>query len=76
MKTDCKASLTLEICLCSKCASVYYELPDYNIQRSNIWQDVLEECTICHNNNGFDFKIWELSTVRRKKSHHCGGDQK
>lgn len=66
----------LEISLCSKCASVYYNDKNYFIERSDITQSVFEECMMCRNTHGFDFNIWIKATLRSEKSHHCGGDRK
>lgn len=64
---------TMELTLCSKCASHYYYNKNYWIDRSDLNQQIYEECMICHNPHGFDFKIWDLSTMRKEKSQNCGG---
>lgn len=66
----------LELSLCSKCASVYYNDKRYFIERADITKTKHEECMMCRNPHGFDFNIWDKSTLRSDKSHHCGGDRK
>ena len=60
---------TIEICLCSRCASVYYEDRDYVIERADLYQVELDECDLCRRPRGYDFLIWKLSSLRSKKSH-------
>lgn len=66
----------LELSLCSKCASVYYNDKKYQIERADPTQFVYEECMMCKNPHGFDFNIWVKPTLRCEKSHHCGGGRK
>lgn len=66
----------LELTLCSKCAGVYYDDRNYFIERTDLTQVVYEECVMCRNPHGYDFKIWAKATLQSKKSHHCGGDRK
>lgn len=66
----------IELSLCSKCASVYYNDKNYHIERADITQINYEECMMCRNPHGFDFNIWFKSTLRSERSHHCGGDRK
>lgn len=65
--------LNLEICLCSRCASIYYESKNHYIVRKSLYQDILEPCDICKNPRGYDFLIWDVSNMQNKKSHVCGG---
>lgn len=64
---------TMELTLCGKCASNYYYDKNYWIERSDPNQHIYEECMICHNQHGFDFKIWNLSIMRKQNSQNCGG---
>ena len=66
----------LELSLCSKCASVYYNDKKYHIERADQTQIVYEECMMCKNPHGFDFNIWVKPTLRCENSHHCGGGRK
>lgn len=66
----------LEICLCSRCASVYYDSKNYHIERKSMYQDVLDPCDICKNPHGYDFLIWNLASVQNTNSHVCGGRRK
>lgn len=67
---------TIELTLCSKCASVYFNDKDYFVRRADTAQTVYEECMMCRNPHGYDFFISCKSTMRIEKSHHCGGEQK
>lgn len=66
----------LELSLCPKCASVYYNDRNYYIERTDYTQTIYEECMMCKNPHGLDFNIWVKPTLRCEKSHHCGGDRK
>ena len=66
----------LELTLCSKCASIYYNDKRCFIQRADLTQIIHEDCMLCSNPHGFDFNIWNKSTLRSEESHHCGGDRK
>ena len=59
----------IELCLCRRCASVYYDDPTYWIERAEIFQDELHMCDICHQRYGLDYSFWRKSSVRFKKSH-------
>lgn len=48
----------MEICLCSRCASVFYESKEYYIERLNPEQVVFEPCDICRRLRGYDFAVW------------------
>lgn len=66
----------LEISLCPRCASIYYNDKKYYIKRVDRTQTIYEECITCQNPRGYDFNIWLKSTLQNKESHHCGGDRK
>lgn len=57
----------IELCLCRRCASVYYDDPTYWIERAEIFQDELHMCDICHQRYGLDYSIGE-SQVRDLKN--------
>ena len=60
----------MELCLCRRCASVYYNDPTYWIERAEDFQTELEVCDICQQYRGFDYSIWKKSSiVRFQKSH-------
>lgn len=65
----------MNICLCKRCAAVYYDDKDYWIERSEPYQENLEQCDFCRQYLGIDYNIWKLSNVRIAKSHNCRGDQ-
>ena len=66
----------LELCLCYRCASIYFNDPNYWIEKSVPYQETTESCDFCKRSNGIDFKIWKTENVRLPDSHHCGGDRK
>ena len=61
----------MELCLCRRCANVYFNDPTYWVERSTPIQTVMELCAVCSQYRGFDYLIWKKSTnVRLPKSHH------
>lgn len=60
----------MELCLCRRCADVYFNDPAYWVERSNPVQMVRELCDVCSQYRGFDYSIWNKpSNVRLPKSH-------
>ncbi len=55
----------MELCLCSRCARVFYESPDYYIERTDIYQTVLDECDFCSYRQGYDFTVLSVSHNRK-----------
>ena len=47
----------MEMCLCSRCAGVFYGSRDYYIERSDPFQMIHEPCQICLYPYGYDFQI-------------------
>lgn len=45
MDSNCKE---MEICLCSKCASAFYDIPSYKIMRKDPYQVNKDLCTYCN----------------------------
>lgn len=65
-----KRSPYMELCLCRRCADVYFNDPAYWVERSNPVQMVREFCDVCNQFRGFDYSIWKKpSNVRLPKSH-------
>ena len=60
MQFTLKKKPDMEITLCPGCASFYYDNKNYWIERINTTQKALDECMICRNRNGYDFRIWKL----------------
>ena len=58
----------LEITLCPKCASVYYNNPSCWIDRSDPYQTIHEECTFCKNPHGYDFRTWNNANVQSARN--------
>lgn len=50
----------MEICLCSRCASQFYNSPKHLIKRADPFQTVKEPCTYCNYRYGYDFLIYDL----------------
>lgn len=59
----------MEMCLCSRCASTFYEMPDHGIKRVYKFQFESEPCSICNCHQGYDFYVWPVSSVKNTKSH-------
>lgn len=60
----------MEICLCHRCADVYYNDPNYWIEKTQYFQSVLEVCSVCRQYRGLYYSIWKKpSNVRFYKSH-------
>ena len=76
MRNFKQLSPSLELCLCSHCASIYYEDHGCHIERADLGQVVFEPCDICKNPHGYDFLIWDVSSVQNRNSHVCGGRTK
>lgn len=58
----------MEMCLCSRCAGVFYGSKDYYIERSDPFQMIHEPCQICLSPYGYDFQINVRNTVMLGKS--------
>jgi hypothetical protein len=57
----------LELCLCTPCASVFYNMPSKRIVRKDFYQIDKEPCTYCSRRMGYDFLIFEKSSVQKRK---------
>lgn len=55
---------TIELTLCYRCASVYYDMPDRLIKRADYKQCIKGDCDICKRGKGFDFVI---SNIKRRE---------
>jgi hypothetical protein len=58
----------MELCLCHRCASAYYNMPDHRIERVDFLQVEKDTCTICGYRMGFDFYVWPVSSVQKRKN--------
>ena len=47
----------MEMCLCSRCAGVFYRSKNYYIERTDPFQVIHEPCQICLYPYGYDFQI-------------------
>ena len=54
-----KRSPYMELCLCRRCADVYFNDLAYWVERSNPVQTVREFCDVCNQFRGFDYSIWK-----------------
>lgn len=52
-----KLDKPVEMCLCPVCASVFYDSPDYFIQRTDKSQREKEMCMFCKSRGGYDYLI-------------------
>lgn len=58
----------MEMCLCGRCASAYYNMEDHRIKRVDMLQVEKDVCTMCGYRTGFDFYVWPVSSVQKKKN--------
>ena len=54
----------MELCLCSRCASAFYDIPSYKIIRKDPYQIHKDLCTYCNSRLGFDFLICKRTNVQ------------
>ena len=66
MDSDCKE---MEICLCSACASAFYDIPTYRIKRKYPYQTEKDLCTYCNSRFGYDFLISKRANVQKPRKH-------
>lgn len=67
----------IEMCLCSRCASIFYASREYRIERCEVYQLIHEPCQICLNPYGYDFRINVRNPIRtRKCTFEIGGSEK
>ena len=52
-----KRSDVMLLTLCARCASQFYNSPDYIVRRANPNQQIKEPCCYCSCKNGWDYKI-------------------
>ena len=57
----------MELCLCHRCASAYYNMPDHRIERVDFLQVEKDTCTMCGYRLGYDFYVWPVSNVQKNK---------
>ena len=43
--------------LCTRCASIYYDMADRKIRRKDYKQTIKDSCCLCQTGKGFDFVI-------------------
>ena len=58
----------MELCLCHRCASAYYNMPDHRIERVDFLQVEKDTCTICGYRMVFDFYVWPVSSMQKRKN--------
>ena len=55
----------MELCLCSRCASDFYNMDNYRIKRVDMLQTEKDTCTFCSYRRGYDFYVWPVSNARK-----------
>ena len=50
----------IELCLCGRCAGVFYHSPTHRIKRVDPLQVIREECMCCRTGNGYDYNVTEM----------------
>lgn len=58
----------IELCLCHRCASAYYSIPNRRISRVNMQQTQKDLCSLCAYRMGYDFYVWPVSKVPQKQN--------
>ena len=66
MDSNCKE---IEICLCPKCASAFYDIPSYKIMKKDPYQVNKDLCTYCNSRFGYDFLISKRANVQKPRKH-------
>lgn len=56
---------SIELTLCGRCASVYYDMPDRCIKRKDMKQTVKECCDICQTGRGYEYVVNEIQDIKR-----------
>lgn len=59
----------MEICLCSICASAFYDMPAYKIIRKDPYQVERDLCTYCSSRLGYDFLISKRANMQSPGKH-------
>ena len=52
-----KQNNAFEICLCNRCASVFYNSPSHRISRVDPLQVIKDTCDCCRSSKGYDFLL-------------------
>lgn len=56
----------LILCLCSACASQFYDSPDFHIARIDSMQLEKDVCTYCNSRQGYNYKIYRrFHTIKK-----------
>ena len=58
-------NIKMELCLCPRCASQFYNVSSQKIHRANPIQVYLDVCDCCRCRRGFDFILAVPVRVRR-----------
>lgn len=60
-----QAKNTVQICLCSKCAGVFYSSATHKIYRADPLQVITDECFFCRSSRGFDYSIETIPFTKK-----------
>ena len=63
----------VQICLCRKCASFFYNSKKHRIYRFDTLQVITDECLFCRCNKGYDYILEDLPTKRAFGFGKIGG---
>ena len=61
-----KQTFEMEMCLCGRCAEVFYQSPDYWIGRTDPIQVIKDECSLCRLRTGYDYRIHKRTAIRQR----------
>lgn len=59
---------SIELCLCIRCAQVFYESPNRRIKRVDPLQVTKNLCDHCRTRRGYDFIISIVHPVRKRNA--------
>lgn len=61
------------LCLCSKCASFFYNSKKHRIYRVDMLQVITDECLFCRCSRGYDYLLEDLPIKRTFGRRKIGG---
>ena len=59
-----KKNTSVQICLCSHCASIFYNSSKHRISRSDPLQVITDECLFCRCCRGYDYNLEPVPNIK------------
>lgn len=53
----------LELCLCGRCVSTFYQSNEYRVTREDPYQVIKDECAFCQIRRGYDYLIQRRNSL-------------